>query len=213
MTVIVGAVVNGKIYMGADSAGSNGYLQLTVRKDKKLFRNGPYLIGCCGSFRMTQLLRYSFQPPVCDDGEDVEQFMATRFIDAVRECFKAGGYAAKSQEVESGGQFLVGYRGRLFQIEGDYQVGESVDGYDAVGSGADLALGALSATKRELDQMFTDLIYDMPDLQNSFVVNWHIMPALQAAENHNAAVRGPFHVESLNMEENNKVHEENREAA
>jgi len=39
---------------------------------------------------------------------------------------------------EAGGTFLVGYRGRLFRVDSDYQVGESVNNYCAVGCGADL---------------------------------------------------------------------------
>lgn len=61
---------------------------------------------------------------------------------------KRGGYAAKEHEQESGGTFLVGVNSRLFVVEDDYQVGETVDGYAAVGSGAELAaLGALYAAE------------------------------------------------------------------
>jgi ATP-dependent protease HslVU (ClpYQ) peptidase subunit len=45
---------------------------------------------------------------------------------------------------ETGGSFLVGYKGRLFQIYGDYQVGESVINYASVGCGDNYALGAMN---------------------------------------------------------------------
>ncbi|MGH2481035.1 MAG: hypothetical protein ACRDHW_15375, partial [Ktedonobacteraceae bacterium] len=148
MTCIVGLVEDGKVYIAGDSAGIAGW-SLTLRKDAKVFRNGAFLIGGTGSFRMLQLLRYAFAPPAFPvwSGENtLEKYMATTFVNALRDCFKAGGFAQKTSEQESGGHFLVGVRGRLFLIDADYQVGESLAGYDACGCGSDVALGALFAT-------------------------------------------------------------------
>ena len=70
--------------------------------------------------------------------------MCTDFIDAVRSCFKNGGYLQKGTDgTENGGTFLVAYKNRLFKIEGDFQVAENLNGIDAIGCGADFALGAL----------------------------------------------------------------------
>lgn len=178
MTCIVGVVENGTVYIGGDSAGSNSIHQLTIRKDKKVFRNGDFLIAGTGPFRLIQLLRYSFEPPKRET-DDIERYMATTFVDAIRECFKAGGYAWKSSERESfEGKFLIGYQNRLFIIEGDYQVEEATYPYNAVGSGTDVALGVLYAT---------------PDIQAMKRVEL----ALKAAEQHNTTVRAPFHIEVL----------------
>ena len=47
--------------------------------------------------------------------------------------------------------FLVAYKNRLFRIENDFQVAESLNGIDAVGCGADYALGSLHIlTKQNL---------------------------------------------------------------
>jgi hypothetical protein len=165
--------------MGGDSAGIGGW-NLTIRKDKKVFRNGDFLIGGTTSFRMLQLLQYAFVPPVYDTEMNIEKFMAVNFIDAIRKCFKDGGYATKSNEQESGGQFLVGFRGHLFDIQSDYQVQESLDEYDAVGCGLEVALGSLHATCR------LDISPHM-----------RVTMALEASEHHNAGVRGPFYVEVL----------------
>lgn len=177
MTCIVGLVEDGKVYIGGDSAGVAGY-SLTVRKDKKVFQVGNVLIGGTSSFRMLQLLQYAFTLPEYDPATDLDKYMATTFIDAIRQCFKDGGYASKSNEQESGGSFLIGLRGRLFEIEADYQVGEPLDGYAAVGCGAEIARGVMYAT---------------PDMQPKK----RIELALQASERHNAGVRGPFHIEML----------------
>jgi ATP-dependent protease HslVU (ClpYQ) peptidase subunit len=176
MTCIAGVVQDNKVYIGADSAGVAN-LSLIVRADRKVFRNGEFVMGFTSSFRMGQLLRYSFIPPKRHVDSDVDKFMATDFIDAVRNCLKAGGYAEKHAESERAGVFLVGYAGRLFRIECDYQVGEALDGYDAIGCGGEVALGALFATLSHPPRERLEI-------------------ALRAAERFSAGVRAPFHYET-----------------
>lgn len=179
MTCIVGVVHEGKVHIGGDSAGVAGY-SMTVRADQKVFTNGKFVFGFTSSFRMGQVLRYAFTPPERLPSKSVDAYMVTDFIDAVRAVLKSSGYAQKDQEQEIGGTFLVGYEGRLFKIDCDYQVGESVDGYDACGCGQDIAVGALFATKAAgLD----------PAARVSL--------ALGAAESYSAGVRGPFKVETV----------------
>lgn len=172
MTVIVGLVNNGRVHLGADSAGIAGY-QLTIRKDPKVFTNGPYVIGFTTSFRMGQLLRHAFKAPHPEG--DLDQFMVTTFIDALRICLKDGGWARKDSEQEQAGSFLIGIHGRLYEICSDYQVGEPADGYAAVGCGDELALGALHATAR----------LAMKPRQR-------LTTALAAADHHSAGVSAPY---------------------
>jgi hypothetical protein len=131
------------VYLGGDSAGVSGY-SITVRRDQKIFRNGPYAMGFTTSFRMGQLLHHAFKAP--KPKGDLDRFMATVFVDALRACLKDGGWARKDSEQEQAGTFLVGVHGRLFAVHDDYQIAEPADGYAAVGCGNDLALGALHAT-------------------------------------------------------------------
>jgi hypothetical protein len=173
MTAVVGLVHAGAIHIGGDSAGVGSGWGLTVRADPKVFRNGPYLFGFTSSFRMGQLLRYAFDVPAPDG--DVERFMSTTFIDAVRSCLKEGGWAKKESEREEGGNFLVGVAGRLFEVCSDFQVCEPIVGYAAVGCGYQLALGALYATAR-----------------TRMAPARRIEIALRAAERFSAGVRGPF---------------------
>jgi hypothetical protein len=174
VTCIVGLVDGDKVWIGGDSAGVGGY-DLTVRADEKVFRNGPMLFGFTTSFRMGQLLRYALTIPDHDPRAPIEKYMATTFVDAVRTCLKDHGWASRKYDSEEGGQFLVGYRGHLFYIGSDYQIGRSLDGFDAVGCGADVARGALFAT---------------PDLPAKV----RLETALSAAERCSAGVRGPFHI-------------------
>ena len=176
MTCIVGMTEKGKVYLGGDSAGVGGY-SLTVRADRKVFRNGDFVMGFTTSFRMGQLLAHALKPPKRFPDSDVYAFMVTDFINAVRDCLKSGGYAEKHNDAEQGGTFLVGYEGRLFTVYGDYQVAEHVDGFAAVGCGHEIALGAMFASK-------------------SLKPTERVRVALEAAERFSAGVRGPFHYES-----------------
>lgn len=178
MTCIVGLVDNKKVYIGGDSAGVAGY-SLIVRNDDKVFKNGEFIMGFTSSFRMGQLLRYYFSPPPCNTW-DVEKYMVTDFVDAVRRCLKEGGFAHISNNEEEGGVFLVGFKERLFKIEGDYQVAWNTVPFDAVGCGDHLALGAMHILNK---------LEKTPEEK--------ITAALQVAETYSAGVRGPFKIVSL----------------
>lgn len=142
MTCIVGYLKDDTVYMGSDSAAVSD-IDITVRQDEKMFVNGEFVIGCTTSFRMIQILRYSFVPPKIT-GTDLHKYMCTAFIDKVRDAFLAGGFEPSSFEDE-GPMFLVGVRNRIFIVETDYQVGEHVDGIYGIGCGGDYAMSALKA--------------------------------------------------------------------
>ena len=119
MTCIAGVVHRGRVYIGGDSAGVGGY-DLTVRRDVKVFRNGPFVLGFTSSFRMGQLLAHAFRPPpVPKKRGALERYMVVDFVDALRATLKERGWARKESEQEVGGHFLVGVTGRLFHVESD----------------------------------------------------------------------------------------------
>jgi hypothetical protein len=95
-------------------------------------------------------------------------------VDAVRKVFRDGGFAGKKDEVESGGTFLVGVRGILYSIHNDYQWHRSSRGYLAIGTGDEIALGAMHAT-HNVKSPIKRLEY-----------------ALLAAEELGVGIRGPF---------------------
>lgn len=174
MTVIAGLVDGKRVWIGGDSAGVAAFgLGLTVRADAKVFRNSGFLFGFTSSFRMGQLLRYSLTLP--PPKGDLDAFMCTTFVDVLRDCLKAGGWASKDNEREEGGTFLVGVRGRLFTVYDDYQVASAADGYAAVGCGDQVALGALHATAGA-----------------GMKPRRRVLKALAAAERFSAGVRAPF---------------------
>jgi len=104
-------------------------------------------------------------------------YMVRRFIPAVRELMKNGGYQENRSGQEIGGTFLVGYRGNLYEVGDDYQVARVIQPYHACGCGRDFALGSLHATEQ----------FELPAKER-------IIMALQAAEEFSAGVRGPYTV-------------------
>jgi len=178
MTCIVGLKHNGIIYMGGDSAGVDDNYGLVIRNDQKVFKKDGFIFGFTSSFRIKQLLRYCFISPPHHPSRDVYEYMVGDFVNAIRICLKDGGFATKKDEEEKGGQFLVGYRGRLFNIESNYQVGESVFDFDSCGCGYTYALGALH-------------VLTWTKIKEPKAV---VKKALETAQQFSAGVREPFHI-------------------
>lgn len=183
MTCIVGIKTPEGVYIGGDSAITSDSGLQTIIAGRKVFfiEEGQILLGCTTSCRMQQLLQYELLLPAYEDSMDVEKYLVTKFVNAVRDCLKSGGFAQKEDERELGGRFLVGFRGRLFEMQDTYQINEPANGYDAVGSGGTIALGVLYAT---------------PHLQPEE----RIELALEAAGYHNSFVKPPFHILCLQPE-------------
>lgn len=177
MTCIVGIVERKTVYIGGDSASVAGWTSRITRLPK-VFKKGPFLIGYTTSFRMGQLLEHSLQVPAqAQTDRDDMRYMVTVFVEHVRTLLKDRGMAKIEANAESGGQFLVGYRSRLYSVQSDFQVNEMADGFDAVGSGAEYALGAISALRG---------VSPIPRLKR----------ALEISARFNMGVCGPFFVRS-----------------
>ena len=179
MTCIVGWVEDDNVWIGGDSAGVAGY-SLQLRADEKVFKKGEFVFGFTSSFRMGQLIRYQLVIPKPEEGQDQDDYLYTKFLDAIIKCFKDNQYARVVSETVNGGCFLFGYRGGLYRVEGDFQIGKAYSCFDAVGCGADLALGCL---------------YGMKSSELTPIMK--IKTALKAAQEFSAGVRDPFHVVSI----------------
>ena len=175
MTCVVGIAERGAVFLGADAIAVGGYAMQT-RATPKVFRHGPFVIGCANSFRAADVIRYRFEPPPpYDADDDLHRYMATAFVDALRDALKSHGVTVIENNAEEvPANLLVGIRGRLFVIDDDFHVGESCHAFDAVGCGSDLALGALHA------------------LGGTGSPRTRLTKALHAAQAFSAGVRGPF---------------------
>ena len=187
MTCIVGIEQDGVVYLGADSAAIGGNSIIEVRRDRKVFRTqievGEFIIGFTTSWRMGHLLQWSLKPPSWKvaEGQQLHEYMCTDFVDAVRQVFKLAGFAWKKDEHETAGSFLVGFRGKLFEVDTEYGIGEFEKGYTAIGSGHAYALGSLYTSQR----------------MSTLRPEQRIGDALSAAAEFSPTVRQPFHIEVL----------------
>jgi ATP-dependent protease HslVU (ClpYQ) peptidase subunit len=149
MTCVVGLVHNGVTYIGADSLASNNYSK-TKRKDRKVFKlkdTPNAIIGFTTSYRMGQLLMYA-TGLINPKNESINhEYVVKNFIPSVITLFEDGGFSKDHSGEKEGGTFLLGYKDKLFKIESDYQVSESIDNYMACGSGEAFALGSLMTTE------------------------------------------------------------------
>lgn len=180
MTCIVGLVDKKKVYIGGDSAGVSG-LDYHIREDEKVFKKNDMVFGFTSSFRMGQIIRYSFNIPDHDPRTRDFAYLCTTFIDELIKCFKAKGYAKVNNEVVTGGFFLMGYKENLYQIQSDFQVSQVKRPFDACGCGEDYALGAM------------EIMSNIKELKPQEKVE----KALAVSESFSAGVRGPFNVVSV----------------
>jgi len=155
MTCIVGVVKGGTVWLGGDSAATDGRLNRTIIKDPKVFIKGEFGFGVCGSPKVMDAVAHSFVPPEQENGTDERTFLVETFVPALREKLVELDCAGKNSSPFGGGsdvvyegEMLVGYRGMLYKLQGNFQLIHSASGYDTTGSGGTLALGSLEATKK-----------------------------------------------------------------
>lgn len=171
MTCIVAIGDGTSVVMGGDSAAVCDQ-DITLTAHPKVFAKGGWLIGYTWSFRMGQLLEHAWEPPRFPGGS-VHGWLCTDVMESLRTLFESVGFGRVENAESKGGQFLLGWRGRVYRVGSDYSVIERDPCEAAVGCGEGYALGALHATRGQPP-------YD------------RIASALAAAEEHSTGVAGPF---------------------
>lgn len=148
MTVIIGLVDRDSVYIGGDSGSSTGW-DMSALASPKVFRlpKAKMLVGGAGTFRYLQIVRYHADMELSEG--DAEQVLVSEFIPALRETAKTHGWAQveNAQETSGDSGLLVGFRGRLFNIDSCYGVAPYIRGFDCIGSGGSVALGAMAALR------------------------------------------------------------------
>ena len=151
MTTIVGVQYDGYCELVADSLVSDDSGRTWTHPDMtKINRRGAFLIAGSGEVSPCDIAQHIWKPPVLDekDKQDVYHFMITKAMPSLRECLKSNGYdfdGGDDKDTSSRFQFLMAVNGQLFDIGDDLSVMRSALGFYAVGSGGQIALGALLA--------------------------------------------------------------------
>lgn len=198
MTCIVGIRTRDGVTLAGDSAGSSRHTQ-TIRSDVKTFRlacvGASVAVGICGSYRMSQVMRAHLDVPDFSDDQDEWEWSVRWLVPELRKTLAEHGAQHKEHDVTSidSGAFLLAVNDRLFHVAGDYQVGEAACGYDATGSGTEVALGALYA---ELHPVNPAEILAADEACTIATI------AIKAAEAHTPWVRGPITTIDTTKKEN-----------
>jgi len=184
MTCIVALIHENKVLLGGDAAASDEKSGLIFsRVDPKVFKVGQFGLAFVDSFRMGQILQYSWVPPIYKPTagfKNLDKFMRTKFVESIKEAFKEHGYgnqtAGSTEDGDEGGIFIIAVQnaGRIFVMDTDFHIGEADIQYMAEGAGQELALGSLYSTA------------------SIKTPRKRVRMALEAATKFNMSVRPPF---------------------
>lgn len=194
MTCIVGIEHDGNVWIGGDAlAMDSNDGDVTTLAHPKIFMlpgglPGGFVVGHTGGIRGQQALRYGIDwnavlgAPMWSErvipDDRVMHFLCTAFVSAVIKAYRDFGVAVTRDGQEKGEPFLLGFQGKLYEVEDEFAVIRHVRPYAVVGCGRKYALGALAV------------------LDDQVPVEKRIRMALQAAATHNAGVAGPFTIVS-----------------
>jgi len=143
MTIVIGLIQEGIIYMGSDRSMSDLY-SISSPITPKIKKNGQFLIGYASSRGTGQIAHYMDFPNVLK--KDVDKYMRTEFIFALKKEIDKFGLDI-SDDDKAAADFLVGIHGRLFDIStNEWQVNE-YDKYTAIGAGSSFAIGSLDTSE------------------------------------------------------------------
>ena len=184
MTAVVALIHENKVLLGGDAAASDEKSGLIFsRVDPKVFKVGQFGLAFVDSFRMGQILQYSWVPPIYKPTagfKNLDKFMRTKFVESIKEAFKEHGYgnqtAGSTEDGDEGGIFIIAVQnaGRIFVMDTDFHIGEADIQYMAEGAGQELALGSLYSTA------------------SIKTPRKRVRMALEAATKFNMSVRPPF---------------------
>lgn len=178
MTCICAIADLSTVWMASDSAGSDSY-SIVRSSSKKVFTKNNIVFGVAGSWRQLNLLQHDLSIPDHYETISDESYISIHVVNAIRDCFLSSGSSQRINEQEvSSVSLLLGYRGGIYHMNTDLGVLYITNGYDAIGSGDDVAKGALFATSW------------MSPKERLYC-------ALSAAVEHTPFVRPPFVIEML----------------
>jgi len=149
MTCIAGVAKDGKVYMGGDSAITDEGAGIVSRMHlPKVFIKGEFIVGYAGSARFGKLMQHVFiYPKVPNNIRTSEQLDAFLNGIVVTDLKKQAQEMSLEKEEKEDFAVLVGLRGHLFEFDEDWAMFEVGRNYNAIGSGAGVALGSLYTTE------------------------------------------------------------------
>lgn len=191
MTVIVGIVGDDDVYIGADSGITIGDQSIvtgkakiaagTVRLRAKAGKM-PIIVAGAGDWRLWQVVLRASAEQSDRECDNVDEWLETVFVDNVRGSVASERRAGRTGISDDDIDILVAMDGRLFIVPGSGGIIE-VDRCAAIGSGGQVALGALDALG--LDPRYAGKPQDT------------IRASMMVAARHISGIREPFNIARL----------------
>lgn len=136
-----------------DEGGFASQITTLGSNSAKIAENGKYLLGAAGDMRAINILHHAFQPPPVPpntSSKKLDNFITTKFVPSLRECFEKQGYASPENDsaihiAQHGSTIMTVVCGTIYVVDGDYSWTSDINGLYALGTGSSYALGALQA--------------------------------------------------------------------
>lgn len=154
---------------------------MLVCRDSKVAKRGEMLLGCAGEVRLLNLVQHVLEIPQRKTRMTDMRYLTGPFADALARCVRLRAPHIDATGSDKDGMefaLLLGYRGALYSMDSNYDIVRSVDDFDAIGTGAQVARGALY-------------------MAGTLAPRTALLRALTAAERYKSNVRRPFRVVSL----------------
>lgn len=143
MTTIVAVEDETGVTLGWDSLTTAGNSQYSTQRSKVVV-NGEVVFAVAGAVSVANVLEFMHVPPV--DRADPRRWAVRVLMPAVRAALAgAGMLEQRSGTSMMPNVLMVVVAGRLFDIGPDFSVDARAARFEAIGSGAQFALGALHA--------------------------------------------------------------------
>lgn len=145
MTAIVGIQGKGWAVIAADSMTTYDDKPYYAKGMDKVIKKSDYVFAFSGDAIAGNIANFLWTPPKVIKSISIDVFMQTKVLPSLRETMKEHGYEPDTvKNPDAGFDALICLNGIIYEVDQDYLWSRDDRGLYAVGSGGNLALGALA---------------------------------------------------------------------
>jgi ATP-dependent protease HslVU (ClpYQ) peptidase subunit len=145
MTAIVGIQGKGWAVIAADSMTTYDDKPYYAKGMDKAVRKGDYVFAFAGDAVAGNIAEFLWTPPKIIKTMSLDAFMQIKVLPSLRDAMKEHGYEPDAiKDPNAGFDALICLSGIIYEIDEEYMWSRDDRGLYAVGSGGQLALGALA---------------------------------------------------------------------
>jgi hypothetical protein len=150
MTVIIGIRAKGKVYLGADNGAWQHLFQVS-RREGKLFQCGSLFFGLAGYPRLRQIIQgtRAIAELVPPKRAANSEWLVTQLVPLIQKAAADNGYLEKENDVKrfTGSELIIAWKGNLATMDCSFHINQTLDDFEVIGAGRELAAGSLFSTK------------------------------------------------------------------